>query len=1120
MKDFRHDLPFTEAERLAAVARSGLLDTPPEQAFDELAQLTAELFDAPMAAIHLIAKDRQWAKAEVGLGRREMPREISFCAHTLNEPDGMVVPDASRDPRFAANPLVTGKPGIRFYAGEPLELEGLPIGALCVLDTRPRQGGLSQEQRMVLRRLASQANSQIALRHALAQRDAQLDARERAEALRHRLLESASEYAIVSTGLDGRVTGWNAGAEHVFGWRKVEMLGRNLRHIFGDEDAAAEDRAAAEMRQAAVEGWSPDTGWHLRSDHSRFWASGGMTPLRDAQGSHIGYVKVLRDETQQHAAAEQRRIATAEFSALVAAQQAVTRGPGSELMIWRAVVSAAMGVVGTAESACVETPDGNDLVYRVVHGACTAGTRVPRQGSLSGLCLEEGRMLLSNDTQADPRLDAALYRKFGLRSVITVPVPRRDSFVAVLKLASSRRGAFTEEDAALAELLVGIISSGLSLLAEERSLQALQSSETRLRLMADAVPQIVWQADAEGQLDFLNRRWAEFTGVPVEEGLSGRRMLELLHPDDVEPTLAAWREARTAGRPFRINHRLRAAGGSYRWLLTIALPYRDPESGTILRWFGGSTDVDAEYRAQETIRRLKDTLERRVAERTEERDRIWQLSRDMLGVSSASGVFVSVNPAWTRTLGWSAAELVGRSPEWLVHPEDLEATRAELARLAAGETTAHFENRLRTKSGEYRWLSWSTAPAGGMLYAVARDVTEEKNQALALAQAEEQLRQSQKMEAVGQLTGGLAHDFNNLLAGIIAGLEMLQGRVAQGRYKELDRYIGLARSAADRAAALTHRLLAFSRRQTLDPRPTDLNQLVAGMEELIRRTVTPAIQLEVAAAPDLWLTLCDRNQVENALLNLCINARDAMPDGGRLILGTENADFSSGRRPVRDLPPGQYVALWVTDTGTGMAPEVIAHAFDPFYTTKPSGQGTGLGLSMVYGFARQSGGQVHIASELGRGTSVTIYLPRHVGPAEGETSTENAAPAATGQARGTIMVVDDEPAIRVLMAEALRELGYTVIEAQDTSGLRILERGRRVDLLLTDVGLPGGMNGRQLADAARARHPDLKVLFITGYAEKAAVGDRLEPGMEVMSKPFTMQALGAKVRAMLGEEAA
>ncbi len=384
---------------------------------------------------------------------------------------------------------------------------------------------------------------------------------------------------------------------------------------------------------------------------------------------------------------------------------------------------------------------------------------------------------------------------------------------------------------------------------------------------------------------------------------------------------------------------------------------------------------------------------------------------------------------------------------------------------------------------------------------------------------EDALRQSQKMEAVGQLTGGLAHDFNNLLTGIAGSLEMLQTRMAQGRTGDLERYIIAAQGASKRAAALTHRLLAFSRRQTLEPKAADLNRLIAGMEELIRRTAGPAIAVEVVGSAGLWTTLVDPNQLENALLNLCINARDAMPDGGRLTIETGNRWLDERSAGERELPPGQYVSLCVSDTGTGMTQEIIERAFDPFFTTKPIGQGTGLGLSMIYGFARQSGGQVRIYSEPRQGAMVCLYLPRHFGDAgTGEGTTESAAPPRAEQGE-TVLIVDDEPAVRMLVGEVLQDLGYTALEAADgAAGLRVLQSDARVDLLITDVGLPGGMNGRQVADAGRILRPRLKVLFITGYAENAVVGHgHLEPGMRVLTKPFMMDVLAKRIKDLIAE---
>ncbi|WP_380878429.1 hypothetical protein ACFB49_16920 [Sphingomonas sp. DBB INV C78] len=384
--------------------------------------------------------------------------------------------------------------------------------------------------------------------------------------------------------------------------------------------------------------------------------------------------------------------------------------------------------------------------------------------------------------------------------------------------------------------------------------------------------------------------------------------------------------------------------------------------------------------------------------------------------------------------------------------------------------------------------------------------------------AQEQLRQAQKMEAVGQLTGGIAHDFNNLLTGVAGGLELMQMRISQGRAGEVEKYLEMAQAATKRAAALTHRLLAFSRRQTLDPKPTDIDRLVAGMAEFLNRSVGPTIEIDMRRTDDLWTALIDPNQLENALLNLCINARDAMPDGGSITIETHNGTGPSGRAGgTAEFPPGDYVVLSVADTGTGMTPETIERAFDPFYTTKPLGEGTGLGLSMIYGFVKQSGGHVRIESELGSGTTMSLYFPRVNSEEEGENSSERQGrelPPAEGE---TVLVVDDEPAIRTLITDVLKELGYKTLEATDgAEGLDLLRKQQHVELLITDVGLPKGMNGRQLADAARVDRPELKILFITGYAESAVMGSsRMEAGMHVLTKPFAMDTLAGRIRELI-----
>lgn len=344
----------------------------------------------------------------------------------------------------------------------------------------------------------------------------------------------------------------------------------------------------------------------------------------------------------------------------------------------------------------------------------------------------------------------------------------------------------------------------------------------------------------------------------------------------------------------------------------------------------------------------------------------------------------------------------------------------------------------------------------------------------------------------------------------------------QGRIADVERYISTAQGASRRAAALTHRLLAFSRRQTLTPSPTDVNRLTQGMEELIQRTVGPMISVEVVRASGAWPALVDPSQLENALLNLCINARDAMPDGGKITVETANKWLDTKAAQQHNMPEGQYLSLCVSDTGTGMTPAVIARAFEPFFTTKPIGEGTGLGLLMIYGFAQQSGGQVRIYSEVGQGSTVCIYLPRHYGEAADHPPQKQGVAVKRTKHDKTVLVVDDEPTVRMLMLDILEELGYGSLEAGDrAAGLKILRSDAHIDLLVTDVGLPGGMNGRQMADAGRVHRPELKILFITGYAENAVLGNGvLQPGMAVVTKPFSLEAMNARIQSMMDDGAA
>jgi PAS domain S-box-containing protein len=525
---------------------------------------------------------------------------------------------------------------------------------------------------------------------------------------------------------------------------------------------------------------------------------------------------------------------------------------------------------------------------------------------------------------------------------------------------------------------------------------------------------------------------------------------------------------------------------------------------------------EAEFRAAaQSLAMLNQTLERRVAEQSAERDRLWQTSQDLLAVVNREGVFRAVNPAWMSILGWHADEVVGRHHLTLIHPEDRPRSDNALND-ALSAPLPSYENRCLHRDGGYRWISWIASYENGLVYATGRHISAEKEAAAKLIAAQEALRQSQKMEAVGQLTGGIAHDFNNMLAVVIGSLELLGRRLAGGDPRA-QRYVDAAAEGARRASLLTQRLLAFSRQQPLQPEAIDVNKLVAGMSDLLRHSIGADIRLETVLAGGLWRTHADPNQLENIVLNLAVNARDAMPQGGRLTIETQNAHLDERYAAAQPgTVAGQYVLIAVTDTGTGMSTAVIEKAFDPFFTTKAVGKGTGLGLSQVYGFVKQSGGHVKIYSEVNQGTTIKIYLPRLLVAAEEHAQPGSGDKPPLGDTREVVLVVEDEPAVRRFTVEAVSELGYRVLEADGAAAaLRLIDLHPDIALLFTDVVMPD-VNGAKLAEECRRRRPDVKILFTTGYTRNAVVHNGvLDPGVEMIGKPFTMDALAAKLRLVL-----
>jgi PAS domain S-box-containing protein len=952
-----------EAARLAALNRYQILDTKPEREFDDIVRIAAEICAVPMALISLVDDKRQWFKAALGLGAVETPREIAFCTHAIQQVEIMMVPDAQQDARFADNPLVTGDPNLRFYAGAPLlTADGLAIGTLCVLDREPRS--LTESQQSALAALGRQVMTQLELRQSLATR--------RADEERNRLiLDTALDQAIISIDLEGLVTSWNAGAQALFGWTPAEMRGQPTDVLFVPEDRGRglqqRDRALA-----SGTGRSSVERWHERKGGQRFFAGVEVMPLNDGNGVALGFLIILRDQTQ--------RLRTARMQSAVLELNDRLRDSASTADM-SVIAAEIMGRTLQVSRAGYGTVDGDGETFVVERDWVTAGSR-----SIAG------------------------------------------------RHAMASYGSYHEE-----------LERGLTV--------AVHDVGTDPRTM-------------NGQLSHLDTR-ALINFPLVEHG----RLAAVFFVNSAEPR---------------------------QWDAADLAFVRDVAERT--------RHATARRRAESELRVLAASLEAQVDARLHERNRLWSSTNELMATAGFDGYLKEINPAWTRLLGWDESTLMARPFMDLVDPADYPGVREVMDRLRRGETVLEFTDTVRARDGSSRVVTWSAVPENDVFYIVGRDVTAQRDM-------EERLRQSQKMEAIGQLTGGIAHDFNNLLAGILGSVALIRLRCKSGRYDALGRLLDSAEKSAKSAASLTARLLAFSRRQSLDVKPSDVNDLVAGMGDLLHRTLGETVELRTVLLGGLWPAMTDANQLENAILNLAINARDAMPKGGRLTIETANVSVGRGMSPDPELAHGDYVIVSVSDTGTGMSADVAARAFDPFFTTKPMGQGTGLGLSMIYGFAKQSAGHATIRSEPGHGTTIELYLPRSVSNAESIDDVTRELPQGEGQ---KLLLVEDDETLRSLVVEALQDLGYEILQAgHPKAAMQILNSGVRLQLLLTDVGLPY-MNGRQLAEIAREKRPQLKVLFLTGYAENAtARGGFLGDGMQMLTKPFTLDALAGKVQEML-----
>lgn len=657
----------------------------------------------------------------------------------------------------------------------------------------------------------------------------------------------------------------------------------------------------------------------------------------------------------------------------------------------------------------------------------------------------------------------------------------------------------------------------------------LHEAEARARIAIEAARMGTWELNPRtGVLNWDERMRVMYeleATVPVTLPL----FYSSIHPQDLPDVTRRVNEALEAGQDhtYHVEYRVNLPSGAERWFSSSGQSHF--LNGACVRFSGVLQDITTQKEATESLERLNDLLGDRVQKRTRERDRTWELSRELLAVLHFDMQPAALNPAWESTLGWPRGALSQLGLWHLVHPDDLGATGEEVRKVTDGIVSSRFVNRMRHADGDYRWLSWTIVPDQGMMYAVARDITSERMVLDELAATNDRLReqirererieaalqQMQRLEAVGQLTAGVAHDFNNLLTVILASANFLIRDLGRGNYARFDSRLHSIQEAAERGARLTSQLLAFSRRQRLEPAAVSLNDTVSGMLDLLQRTLGGSIWIETEKDPALWNALVDATQTEMIILNLAINARDAMTNGGTLRLITANETVTQAATRPEDPEPGDYVVLTIQDSGHGMPPDVHAKAFEPFFTTKDVGKGSGLGLAQVFGFAKQSGGGVAIETAVGKGTAVKVYLPgmRTPGLNLPEVTQADTLLPPDGL-RHRVLLVDDDSNVRQVTAMLLDALGYSVLEAD--SATQALERlDGEIDVLLTDYAMPGA-TGAELAREARERYPLLPVVFITGYAE---VGD-LDDEYLIVQKPFREEDLVQKLRMALSPVAA
>ena len=906
--------------------------------------------------------------------------------------------------------------------------------------------------------------------------------------LRYRaIFESAVDFAIIATDRGGLITDWNVGAERIFGWSATEMIGAPADRFFTPEDRA-EGRMEQEMSHALQLGRGNDERWHLRKDGGRFWANGEMMPLRADDGEHLGFIKIVRDDTDKRTAAEQQRVERDFLHSVLASSDDCIKvlDLDGKLVFMSEGGQRVMEIDDFEAIRGCAWPDfwGDDLNEKAKSAVANA-----KAGGV-------GRFLGSTNTFAGtPKWwDVTVTPIFDVtgqpEKLLTIS---RD--VTVAHEAEMRRRALLE----LGDRLQDMVDP------TEMAYVAAEAMGTALDVDRAGYGTV----DPDAETVTIERDWTSPEIASVAGGHAFRtfgsfiedlKRNEIVAIDDVrnDPRTSAHAtalegiHARSIVNVPIIEHgRLVAifflhGSKGHRW---------EEEQVAFLRNVADRTRATVERsKAELRLKELNDDLERRVDLRARERNRLWETINDLVGVAGVDGYLKEMNPAWSKVLGWTADDLLARPFLDIINPADHAETLDVLSRLASGETVTGFTDRLLCKNGSERTIMWTAVPEGQLFYIVGRDLTDRR-------QIEDQLRQSQKMEAVGQLTGGVAHDFNNLLTVIMSSVDLLKRpNLAEDRRR---RYIDAISETTNRAAKLTGQLLAFARRQTLRPEVFDVTQSVRSIGDMVVTLTGSRIRIETVLPANACFVNADPSQFETAIINLAVNARDAMEGAGTLTIGVSTSHEIPALRAHPEVP-GAFVTVSVTDTGSGIVFADMDRIFEPFFTTKPVGQGTGLGLSQVFGFAKQTGGEVMVVSEPGHGTTFTLFLPRAVGAARAQ---EQPNDPASVDGHGTcVLVVEDNEAVGSFARQTLEELGYRSVLASDAKValVELKADASRFDAVFSDVVMPG-MDGIELGQEIRRLYADLPVILTSGYSHVLAQNGT--HGFELLQKPYSIEQL-------------